>query len=369
MSLRLKAEKIDLSLSVLNIETTKKVLKLSLQADQPVGIEGPPGVGKSAVVAAVAKELKMSFEPMILSLCDPTDIGGFPVVDGGQITRRPLGPIRRACETPSLLFLDELTCAPPAVQGAAMRLIYERWAGEDKLHPGTRIVCAYNPADQAAGGWELAMPLIGRMTKIKMMPEIEEIMNYLFELGAPESRLRFLSVDLSATLKVAPELIQLEPPSGASTSAKPWGAPRSWERALRVCAEAMDAKISDTSDIFASILAGNVGDEATAAFMTIRKVRSQLPSMDEIKKDPENCKLPTDPNTQVAIIGLLAQVALSSCCPAWVYASRLENETRLAALQTLSRFNPNNDKGSPFHQKAMAAQLKLIRTIAKLVQV
>lgn len=267
-----------------------------------------------------------------------------------------------------ILFLDELTCAPPAVQGAAMRLIYERYAGEQKLHPGTRIVTAYNPADQAAGGWELALPLIGRMTKICMRPELKEIQEYLFTLGHEQSTLRALAVDLSATLQVAPDLIQIDPPAGGQTSGEPWGAPRSWERALRVAAAAIDDKVKDTSQVFGSLIAGNVGSQQAASFMTIRKVRASLPSVDEVKTKPEKAMLPADQNAHVAIIGIVAQVALQDSCAAWIYCDRLENETRVAALHTISKFDLNIHKNSPFYEKAKKAQVSLVKTITKLVK-
>jgi len=144
----LRADKFT-GMDALGIEDAKKALFFSVKADQPVNLIGPPGIGKSAIVSDVSAELKLPFEPLILSLCDPTDIGGFPVTSSGKVDRLPLGVIKRACNEGVMLFLDELSCAAPAVQGAAMRLVYERWAGDIKLHPDTRIVAAMNPPDQA----------------------------------------------------------------------------------------------------------------------------------------------------------------------------------------------------------------------------
>jgi MoxR-like ATPase len=57
-----------------------------------------------------------------------------------------------------LLFLDELTTAPPAVQAAMLRVVLERAVGDVELPASVRIVAAANPAEQAADGWELTAP-------------------------------------------------------------------------------------------------------------------------------------------------------------------------------------------------------------------
>lgn len=364
----LKVEKFD-GIDTLGIKESMKALKYSVQADQPINLIGPPGVGKSAIVSVVAKELKLPFEPLILSLCDPTDIGGFPVTSQnkekgtGQVDRLPLGVIKKACNEPVMLFLDELSCAAPAVQGAAMRLVYERWAGDVKLHEGTRIVSAMNPPDQAAGGWEIALPLLGRMTQIKMRPLKPEIQEYFYGLGEDQSPLRNLGVDLAATMEMAPELMQIDPPPGSSATGKAWGAPRSWERALRVAAKVLEGGEADTSIIFGAALAGNVGEEAACSYMTIRKIRNGLPSIKEILADPEKAKLPHDTNASIAVLGILAQVSQTDPCPAWIYADRLTNETRVAAMNIMGKFGIQKFKSSKYYKQADACQTKLLRGI------
>ncbi len=356
-------------IDVLGIEDTKRVLEYSVAADQPINLIGPPGIGKSAIVADVAKKLGLVFQPLILSLCDPTDIGGFPVSFQGQVDRCPLGPIKRACDEACLLFLDELTCASPAVQGAALRLVYERWAGDQRLHTGTRVIAAANPPEQASGGWELSLPLLGRMTQIQMRPLHAEVQEYFFNLGAHGSSIRNMAVDFAATIEMAPELLAIDPPAGASTSGKAWGAPRSWERAVRVCAAALDRGEQDSSAVFGACLSGNVGDDAAAAYMTIRKIRHSLPSIKEVTKDPMGAKLPKDDvNAAIAVLGILAQVCQVDPCPAWVYADRLQHEARTAATSLLGRYGFQKFTASPHYKEAVAAQIRLLRSIGNAIR-
>jgi hypothetical protein len=355
-------------LDTLCFEETTKLVKYSIEANQPCTIEGPPGVGKTQLVYAIGRELKMEVVVVILSQCEPTDVGGFPFIHDGVAARLPLGPIKTACDKPVILFLDELTTAPPAVQGASLRLILERVAGDLYLHPGTRVVAAQNPVDQAAGGWEMSLPLIGRLTKVSMRPKFEEVQNFFFKLGDPGSSLRNVAIDLAATMGAEPKLLQMDPPKGASVNGTAWASPRSWERALRTMAVAADRGESDTSVVSQAILAGNVGPEAAAAFMNIRKIRNRLPSVADVERDPEGAKIPTDDATAIAALGIIAQVAVTDPCPALVYADRLPADARAACFTMLTKYRYKDHQSSKFYTKADDATKRWLKALGGAIR-
>ena len=62
-----------------------------------------------------------------------------------------------------LLFLDELSTAPPAVQAALLRVVLERIVGDLTLPTDVAVVAAANPPEQAADGWDLSAPLANRL--------------------------------------------------------------------------------------------------------------------------------------------------------------------------------------------------------------
>jgi hypothetical protein len=358
-----------LSIDVLGIEDSIKAMRYALKSDTPIHFIGPPGVGKSAIIGALAKEMGLVLEPLLLSQCDPTDVGGFPVVIDGALKRMPLGPIKRACEGPVVLFLDELSCAAPAVQGAALQLIFAREAGELKLHPGTRIVAASNPPDQAAGGWDLALPLISRLTQIKMRPRRDEVQAFFYNLGVEGSMIRRMAVDFAATVEAAPELLNIDPPPGAQAAGSAWGNPRSWHRAIQFCSSALEAGEADNSPVFVAGLAGNVGGDAAAAFMAIRKIRDQLPGVSEILNNPDKAKVPSEQAVGIAVLGVLAMVAQTDPCPAWVYANRLKSgEVRVAAMNIMGKFGIQKHKTSKWYAQADKAQTDLLQGIGNAMR-
>jgi len=78
-----------------------------------------------------------------------------------------------------LLFLDELSTAPPAVQAALLRLVLERRVGALHLPPGVRIVAAANPRSSAADGWELSAPLANRFVHLQWTYDHEVVVRGL----------------------------------------------------------------------------------------------------------------------------------------------------------------------------------------------
>lgn len=79
-----------------------------------------------------------------------------------------------------VLFLDELSCARPAVQGAYLGVALTRRVGGRQLPGGVRIMAAGNPPESAAGGWELEPPMANRFCHFEVkVPTIDEWKDWL----------------------------------------------------------------------------------------------------------------------------------------------------------------------------------------------
>ena len=53
----------------------------------PMLLLGPPGIGKSDIVRSVAADMKIELRDVRLSMLDPVDLRGFPVVSGTGKTK------------------------------------------------------------------------------------------------------------------------------------------------------------------------------------------------------------------------------------------------------------------------------------------
>src|SRR6202161_1878549 len=141
-----------------------EALGVAVAARVPVLLWGAPGTGKTSVIRAMADALGWPCETVIASIREPSDFAGLPVVVGEDVRFAPPAWARRLAEAGrGLLFLDELSTAPPAVQAALLRVVLERVVGDLDLPAEVAVVAAANPPEQAADGWDLSAPLANRL--------------------------------------------------------------------------------------------------------------------------------------------------------------------------------------------------------------
>jgi MoxR-like ATPase len=104
-----------------------EALGVAVAARVPVLLWGAPGTGKTSVIRAMATALGWPCETVIASIREPSDFAGLPVVVGEDVRFAPPVWARRLAQAGrGLLFLDELSTAPPAVQAALLRVVLER---------------------------------------------------------------------------------------------------------------------------------------------------------------------------------------------------------------------------------------------------
>jgi hypothetical protein len=121
----------------------------------------------------------------------------------------------------------------------------------------------------------------------------------------------------------------------------------------------------DTGEIFGAALSGNVGEDAAAAYMSIRKIRNDLPKVKEVVEKPHDARLPSSSSTGVAVLGILGQAAAQEPCAAWIYANRLDKEVRVAATRVLGNklFGLHKHKNCKWYKEADQAQTMLLKSI------
>ena len=121
-----------------------EALGTAIAARVPVLLWGAPGTGKTSVVQAMAAAAGWPCETVIASIREPSDFAGLPIIagpdsDSPQVNFAPPRWARRlAAAGHGLLFFDEVSTAPPAVQAALLRVVLERTVG-DLVLPGDEI--------------------------------------------------------------------------------------------------------------------------------------------------------------------------------------------------------------------------------------
>lgn len=122
------------------------VLELAYRARRPVLLEGPTGIGKSEIVRKLADRLGITHVVLDLSLLEPPDLVGLPVIENGR-TRYALPDILPR-EGSGILMLEELNRAERYIQQPALQLLSARRLHGYELPPGYACFAAINPESE-----------------------------------------------------------------------------------------------------------------------------------------------------------------------------------------------------------------------------
>ena len=122
-----------------------QVLHLAWRARRAVLLEGPTGIGKSEIVRAAAEQLGIGMAVLDLSLLEPPDLVGLPLIEGGR-TRYAV-PSILPTEGSGILLLEELNRAERYIQQPALQLLTARTLHEYRLPDGWVCFAAINPQD------------------------------------------------------------------------------------------------------------------------------------------------------------------------------------------------------------------------------
>jgi hypothetical protein len=79
----------------------------------------------------------------------------------------PLDVVLTFADGTGVLFIDEISCAPPALQPVLLGLVQLGTIGNYTLPPRVRVIGASNEAKEAAGGWDLAGPVNNRFGHVE----------------------------------------------------------------------------------------------------------------------------------------------------------------------------------------------------------
>ncbi|MFD5402178.1 AAA family ATPase [Streptomyces griseorubiginosus] len=298
-----------------------EALTLAVAADLPVLLWGEPGIGKTAALTQLAAALDLPLTTVIASVHEPSDFSGLPVVGDDPATQGvPMAPpdwaVRLVRAGRGLLFLDELSTAPPAVQAALLRLVLERRIGALRLPPGVRIVAAANPRSSAADGWELSPPLANRFVHLQWTHDHDVVVR---GLGGTWPRATLPRLDpaklpeavdfarraVCGLLAARPTLVH-RLPSGETQRGGPWPSPRSWDMTLSLIAFATAA--GSSRDVLSSLVRGTVGDGPGLELLASLD-RLDLPDPEDVLADPAGAVLPERGDLRQAVLdGVVAAV-------------------------------------------------------------
>lgn len=360
-------------------ETHLTVLRAAAKAGVPTLIWDTPGTGKSETLETIARIEGKPIETVILSQREPADVNGLPVVqDDGTAVLSPPAWARRLAESDNggILFFDELSTAPPANQAAALEVIRTGKVADGQVQLGDDVarVAAANPADVAAGGWDLAPPTANRFLHIYYRPDFDlwvEGMTVGFDratekryggklLKGDESDRARASAQVIGFLKTKPALWN-DCPTDPSKAGQAWPSPRSWDNVVRVLTFLPEAD-SEARNV---AVRGLVGEAAAIEFLTWVK-HADLPDPADVLDGREKVDFHDRDDRVFAILNSVVSVAVNrSDVKAWDQAWEILKQAAEAgkgdigapAARTLYEARPK-DAGMPTAIRAFIPVLR-----------
>jgi hypothetical protein len=259
------------SLTVTTTQARKAILT-AFKAKRPIFLWGPPGVGKSDVVASITEELGGYMIDLRMAQMEPTDVRGIPFFNKNINKMDWAEPIdlpdqELASQYPIIvLFLDELNSAPPAVQAAGYQLILNRRVGKYRLPDNVVIVAAGNRESDKGVTYRMPMPLANRFIHVEVRADFNSWQNWAVKAGIHQDVVGFLSFSKDSLYDF-----------NAKSSSRAFATPRSWV----FVSELLQDMDCDT-DTLSNLVAGTIGEGLAIKFMAHRKVAAKMPNPTDI---------------------------------------------------------------------------------------
>jgi len=324
-------------------------------------VQSSPAMGKSAIMAEIAKEYGLFMIDHRLSTSAPEDLSGLPKLTEDSASFVPFEnfPVEGTPIPPGyqgwMLFLDEFNAASKMVQAAAYKLVLDKMVGLKKLHPNVVIVCAGNLTTDRSIVNPISTAMQSRLIHLTMELDHGEFMEDVALKHNWDSRIiAFLNMRKNLLHDFRPD-----------HNDKTFCAPRTWEFMNKLIKgkEFKTRKRADGSSYYemeeeAPLYAGAITSGVAVDFINFTKVYETLPKLKDIVDNPQMCKLPADGSAKWATVTyLIDNVDNNNFDDIVVYINRLGSEFRILFFRALMVQKPNMKR----HPAFRAAMVELSR--------
>ena len=263
----------------------------------PVMLWGPPGVGKSQIVAQTALQHNAPVIDIRLSQMEPSDLRGIPfrVNELVEWAVPAMLPDAKRHGANGILFLDEITSAPPSVSAAAYQLILDRRLGQYQVPEGWAIFAAGNRQGDRGVTYTMPAPLANRFSHYEVDVNLDDWVAWAW--------LRGIDARIIAFLRFRPDLLFEFDPAHNPVA---FPSPRSWEFAHSAL-----HKFEDHPELFLGALQACVGPAAGIELNAFIQSLDQMPDLDAILRG-DDIAAPKEIDLQDAVASALVGRAIQA---------------------------------------------------------
>ena len=256
---------------VTTVQAKRSLLK-AFNHKRPLFLWGPPGIGKSELVADIAKELGGYMIDLRLGQMEPTDIRGIPFYNkevGKMDWAEPidLPDEELASQYPIVvLFMDEMNSAAPSVQAAAYQLILNRRIGKYKLPENVVMVAAGNRESDKGVTYRMPTPLANRFIHQEMKVDFASWQEWAVTHNIHKDIIGYLGSNKQ-------DLYDFDPKS----SSRAFATPRSWSFVSEILSDD-----DGDEETITNLISGTIGEGLAIKFNGHRKISGRMPKPEDI---------------------------------------------------------------------------------------
>lgn len=339
---------------------------------------GIPGVAKTAYFESLAMATGRRFIPYMLDQSLPEDLKGYPMISDVQVNGGTVKAMVHVLEEarlraevePSVVLLDELTCAGHSIQAAALQ-----WVNNPSRK--SWMFAAANPPDKAAAGVDLTPPMVNRLCVVPWETPVDAIREGWrngLEFPSPDvpilpdnwrDYLPKWGVLLDEFIQRFPDRLEVYPRDPAM-AAESYPTPRSWTNVIRLLAAA--ESVQANKSVRRLLVLGCVGEGAGAEFLTFLDTQA-LPDPEEVLAAPSTLRLPRRGDLAVAIVrSILARVESVNSpdrwerlCDVFETTYRQNKEVAMAGYGRLWKLKPTDYL--PASRNGVFAEMDALRSV------
>lgn len=177
---------------------------------RPLFLVGPPGIGKTAIMAQVATELGIGLVAYSMTHHTRQSALGLPVInhyefkgyeyDASEYTMSEIiasvySYMRTTGVEQGILFLDEVNCVSETLYPSMLQFLQFKMFGSHEVPRGWIIVCAGNPPEYNRSVHEFDVVTLDRVRRIDVEPSMEAWKAYAVNAGVHPAVTTFLETE------------------------------------------------------------------------------------------------------------------------------------------------------------------------------
>ena len=260
-------------------------------------LHGSPGVGKSDIYKQVADHFNLELIDFRLSQVDPVLLMGFPSIieEDSKSTFIPLknfpleGDAIPEGKDGWFILFDEINTAPNSVQAAAYKILLDKMVGDKPLHSNVAMGAAGNLTTDGAITNRMSTALQSRLIHLTLQVSTKDWLTWANKAE--------IDYRITSFIKFEPNLLHKFDSKHTDNT---FPCPRTWNFLSALCKNWKEIPNSKLP-----VIAGTIGEGPAVEFKAFTDIMESLPTFTQMCENPSTLRIPDDPSTIYAMIGLI----------------------------------------------------------------